>query len=203
MDRNRLANGLRVCGTWDATFIIFIECRAIRCFGVTECQCRRIVFIAEIGAYDKGKVKDVPGKTTRFVLVYEKCLQIITELKRELVQKNEASDLFGNERGRNFEAIISCLYQTFDGQELYQTLEDKATNLLYLTIKDHPFSDGNKRTAVFLFIYFLDKTKALYKETGEKKINDNALTALALLIAESDPKEKDVMISIVKNLISD
>ena len=92
-------------------------------------------------------------------------------------------------------------YQTFGGKNLYPTIEDKASHLLYLAIKDHPFSDGNKRIASFLFVYFLDKSKYLYKKSGERKINDNALIALALLIAESDPKEKEVMVRIVKNLL--
>jgi len=86
---------------------------------------------------------------------------------------------------------------------LYPTIEDKASHLLYFTIKDHPFSDGNKRSAVFLFVYYLDMSDYLFKGSGERKINDNALVALALLIAESSPKEKDTMIKIIKNLISE
>jgi len=120
-----------------------------------------------------------------------------------LVMKKEASDLFGNERDGSFEGIIKGLYQSFGGKELYSSIEDKASHLLYFIIKDHPFSDGNKRSAAFLFVYFLDKTKFLFKKSGERKINDNALVALALLVAESDPKEKDVMVKIIKNLISE
>ena len=86
---------------------------------------------------------------------------------------------------------------------MYPTIEDKASHILYLIIKDHPFSDGNKRSGAFLFVYFLDKSGYLYRKNGERKINDNALTALALLIAESDPKEKEVMINIINNLITD
>ncbi|MBI4744715.1 MAG: Fic family protein [Actinobacteria bacterium] len=86
---------------------------------------------------------------------------------------------------------------------MYPTIEDKASHILYLIIKDHPFSDGNKRSGSFLFVYFLDKTNYLYRQNGERKINDNALTALALLVAESDPKEKEVIIKIIKNLIAD
>ena len=151
--------------------------------------------------YDKNKLKDSKGKKTKFILTYNNCLQIIIELKKELSFKKEAGDLFGNERDGSFKGIIKGLYQTFSGKELYPSLEDKAAHILYFIIKDHPFSDGNKRTGAFLFVYFLDKTNALYRKSGEKKINDNALTALALLIAESDPKEKEVMIRIVKNLI--
>lgn len=136
-------------------------------------------------------------------MTYEICLGVVKELKKELIAKKEAGDLFGQQKERGFEAIIKGLYQTFDRKELYPYIEDKATHLLYLTIKDHSFFDGNKRTAAFLFIYFLDKSDYLYRKSGERKINDNALTALAILIAESDPKEKSTMIKIIKNLIVD
>ncbi len=152
--------------------------------------------------YDKGMLEKPKGKKAEFVLEYEKCRQVIARIKKELIAKKEAGDIFGTERSGAFESIIKNLYQTFGGKELYKTLEEKAAHILYLTIKDHPFSDGNKRIGSFLFVYFLDKNNYLYRETGEKKINDNALTALALLIAESDPKEKEVLIKIVINLIS-
>ena len=96
---------------------------------------------------------------------------------------------------------MGAIYQTFDKKELYPSIEEKAAHLLYFVIKDHPFVDGNKRIGSFLFVYFLDKNKYLYRGTGEKKINDNALTALSLLIAVSDPKEKDKIIKIVTNLL--
>lgn len=153
--------------------------------------------------YDKGKLSDKKGKKTKFVLRYDDCVKIIAELKSELIAKKEAGDLFGEQRGGIFEGIIKGLYQTFEKKELYLTIEDKAAHLLYLTIKDHPFFDGNKRSAAFLFIYFLDKSNYIYKKSGERKINDNALTALALLIAESNPKEKETMVKIIKNLIVD
>lgn len=153
--------------------------------------------------YDKGKIKEIKGKKSKFVLSYENCLRIISELKKELTEKKEAGDLFGQERDGSFEGIIKGLYQTFGGKELYPNIEDKASHILYLIIKDHPFSDGNKRSGAFLFVYFLDKCDYLYRQNGEKKISDNALTALALLVAESDPKEKEVVIKIIKNLIAE
>lgn len=153
-------------------------------------------------AFDNGKLLGIEGTKTDFTLTYDKCKNVTTELKRELTIRKEASDLFGNERGNIFEGIIKNIYQTYEGTELYPNLEEKAANLLYLIIKDHPFSDGNKRIASFLFIFFLDKTNSLYRNGGEKRINDNALVALALLIAESNPKEKDMLINIIKNLIS-
>lgn len=153
--------------------------------------------------YDKGNLNEQKGGKTKFILKYEDCARIIIELKKELKAKKEASDLFGQERGGNFAGIVRGLYQTFNKKELYSTIEDKASHLLYLTIKDHPFSDGNKRSAAFLFVYFLDKTNCLFKKSGERKINDNTLIALALLVAESDPKEKETMIKIIKNLIAE
>lgn len=153
--------------------------------------------------YDKGNLEEMKGEKTKFVLFYEKCLQVIAELKKELLNKKEAGDLFGQERGGSFEGIIKGLYQTFGKKELYPTIEDRGAHLLYFMIKDHPFSDGNKRSGAFLFVYFLDKSNYLYRSSGEKKINDNALTALTLLVAESDPKEKEIMIKIIKNLVAD
>ncbi|MBU1130969.1 virulence protein RhuM/Fic/DOC family protein [Patescibacteria group bacterium] len=153
--------------------------------------------------YDQGKLGEEKGKKTKFILRYEDCVKIIAELKKELIAKKEASELFGQERSGSFEGIIKGLYQTFAKKELYLTIENKASHLLYLIIKDHPFSDGNKRSAAFLFVYFLDRSDYLFKKSGERKINDNALTALALLVAESDPKDKEVMIKIIKSLINE
>lgn len=151
--------------------------------------------------YDKGVLREARGARAKFILAYQECIKVIAEIKHELVAKKEAGDLFGAERGGAFEGIIKGLYQTFGKQELYKTLESKAAHLLYLIIKDHPFSDGNKRIASFLFVYFLDKNNALYRSGGEKKINDNALAALALLVAESDPTEKDQMIALITQLL--
>jgi len=153
--------------------------------------------------YDKEKLQKPRGKKDKFVLEYKNCYEIIMELKKELIAKKEASDIFGAERNSAFKSVVKNLYQTFGGKELYKNLEEKSAHLLYLTIKDHPFSDGNKRIGSFLFVYFLDRNNYLHKKSGEKKINDNALVALALLIAESDPKEKDVLIKIVINLLND
>jgi len=151
--------------------------------------------------YDKNKLGKIKGKKSKFILKYEICLKIISELKKNLIVKKEAGDLFGNENDNKLESVVKNLYQTFDRRELYKSIEEKSASLLYLIIKDHPFTDGNKRVASFLFVYFLDKNDHLYKESGERKINDNALAALALLIAESDPKEKDQMVALTTQLI--
>ena len=151
--------------------------------------------------YDKGTLREAKGGKGAFVLTYEESRRVIAEVKRELIAKKETGELFGNEKDDSFKGIVRGLYQTFGGQELYKTLESKAAHLLYLTIKDHSFSDGNKRSASFLFVYFLDKNNALCRASGEKKINDNALVALALLVAESDPNEKDQMIALITQLL--
>jgi death-on-curing family protein len=153
--------------------------------------------------YDKGELKKSRGRKAIFILEYQDCKKIIRQLKDELVQKKEASSLFGNETSGEFEGIVRNLYQTFDGKKLYKTIEEQTAHLLYFTIKDHCFTDGNKRIASFLFVYFLDKNNYLYRGTGERKINDNALIALALLIAESDPKEKDMLIKVIISLLRD
>ena len=153
--------------------------------------------------YDKEKLKTIKGEKAKFVLKYEDARQIIQKIKVELIAKKEAGDLFGQESGEKFKAILGNIYQTFMRKELYSSLEEKAAHLLYFIIKDHPFIDGNKRIGSFLFIYFLDKNGYLYRENGEKKINDNALVALALLIAESNPKEKDILTRIIINLLTD
>ncbi|MCF7830912.1 virulence protein RhuM/Fic/DOC family protein [Candidatus Gracilibacteria bacterium] len=153
--------------------------------------------------YDTGNLKTQKGQKTNFVLQYEDCEKTIIEIKKELIAKKEASSLFGQKRDESFSGIIKGLYQTFDKKELYPMIEDKASHLLYLIIKDHPFTDGNKRTASFLFIYFLDKSNYLFKKSGERKINDNALVALALLIAQTNPKDKELMIKIIKSLITE
>ena len=156
-----------------------------------------------LGQYDKGNLLDKKGQKAKFIIQFQDCVKIIINLKKELINKKEVGDLFGQERNESFSGIVATLYQTFDKQELYPSIEDKASHILYLTIKDHPFSDGNKRIAAFLFVYFLDKSDYLFKKSGERKINDNTLTALSLLIAESDPKDKIIMIKIIKNLLTE
>lgn len=151
--------------------------------------------------YDKETIRLIRKAKGKFILRYKDALTIIQEIKKELIAKKEASELFGQEVNEKLKGILGNIYQTFGGKELYHSLEEKAAHLLYFVIKDHPFVDGNKRIASFLFVYFLDKNNFLYRKTGEKKINDNALTALALLIAISEPEEKDKLIKIITNLL--
>jgi death-on-curing family protein len=158
--------------------------------------------LALLEQYDNGKIALVKKVKGKFVLQEEESKRIIEKVKKELVAKKEASELFGIDSGGKLQGILKSVYQTFDGEELYPSLEEKAAHLLYFIIKDHPFVDGNKRIASFLFVYFLDKNDYLYKSSGEKKINDNALTTLALLIAISNPDEKDKFIKLITNLLA-
>lgn len=151
--------------------------------------------------YDKNKLKKSGTGKAAFRLEYTKCLELISGIKKELSVKKEAGELFGLERGGGFQGIIGNIRQTFGGKELYATTSEKAAHLLYFIIKDHPFSDGNKRIGAFIFVYFLDRNDYLFRTDGEKKINDNALAALALLVAESDPKEKEQMIALITQLL--
>jgi death-on-curing family protein len=136
-----------------------------------------------------------------YQIEYDEAVQAIEILKSELIQKNEATPLFGNQKDKSFEGILRSILQTFDGNYLYPTIEEQSAHLLYFVIKNHPFSDGNKRIGAFLFVWFLEKNSHLLKHNGERKINDNALTALALLVAQSNPEDKELMIRLICNLI--
>ena len=139
----------------------------------------------------------------KFVLGYSEAKDAISQLKKELVKKGEASELFGREKAGEFDGIIGNIYQTFGGDDLIASVEAKAANLLYYIIKDHPFVDGNKRIGAFLFILFLQKNKMLYRANGEAKINDNALVALTLMTAKSLPQQKDTVIALIVNMLMD
>ncbi len=114
----------------------------------------------------------------------------------------DAGGLFGNEKDKSFQSSLQTVYQTFDGADLYPSTEEKAANLLYFVVKNHSFSDGNKRIAAGLFIYFLDKNKRLYDYDGSKIIADNALVAITIMIAESNPDEKETMVKLIVNLMT-
>ncbi|OFY94281.1 MAG: hypothetical protein A3K10_01065 [Bacteroidetes bacterium RIFCSPLOWO2_12_FULL_31_6] len=137
-----------------------------------------------------------------YQIEYKEAKQATEELKKQLMAKKEATELFGNEKDKSFSGILLSVVQTFDSQYLYPSIEEQAAHLLYFCIKNHPFSDGNKRIGAFLFIWFLEKNKHRFKKSGELKINDNGLTALALLVAQSNPDEKELMIKLIVNLIA-
>lgn len=149
--------------------------------------------------YDHQKLKTGRVETSEiYKISYQDAVKLIGEIK----EKFGGSYLFGKQRENNLSGIMSTLYQTFNKKELYPSLEEKAANLLYLIIKNHPFIDGNKRIAAALFITYLAKNNFLYDSLGNKRIADNALVALCLMIAESNPKEKDTMVKVVVNLIN-
>ncbi len=153
--------------------------------------------------YDEGTMVLTKGQKPGFSLAYEDCQNLVNQLRLNIQAKGEAGSLFGQEMEHKFEGIIASIYQTFGGNDLYPSIEEKAANILYLIIKDHPFSDGNKRIGSLLFVYFLKQNDSLLKRSGERKISDTALVALALLIATSSPKEKEVMIKIITKLLKD
>jgi death-on-curing family protein len=155
-----------------------------------------------LNQYDSDSVEfnSIENNVT-YEIKYEEAIQAIKELKKQLIEKKEAADLFGKQKDQSFSGILKSVTQTFGSEYLYPTIEEQASNLLYFIIKNHPFSDGNKRIGALIFIWFLEKNKHLRKKTGESKINDNALTALALLVAQSNPDEKELMIKLICNLL--
>lgn len=146
--------------------------------------------------YDHQRMKRPKGTEAVYVLSYEECRTVIDSMKFA-----ESSDLFGNEKDDSFKGSIGNIYQSFGGEDVYPTLEEKAANLLYFVTKNHSFSDGNKRIAATMFLYFLDKNGVLFCD-GKKLIEDHTLVALTIMIAESKPEEKEMMISVIMNCIS-
>lgn len=156
-----------------------------------------------LNKYDHGalEIENVTKKSV-YKLDYEKVSKSIAQFKKRLVSKGEASDIFGTESGSKFQGLLGSIEQTWEGKQLYESLEEKAAHLLYFAIKDHPFVDGNKRIGSLLFLLYLIENRALYNKRGERKLNDNALAALALLIAESKPDQKEVMVKLIVNIIN-
>ena len=145
--------------------------------------------------YDHKRISKPSGSVNNKKVTYEDCMNIISKLKF-----NSDSDLFALERDKGLKSIIGNIYQSFDGRDLYPTIEEKAANFLYLITKNHVFIDGNKRIAATLFIYFLEFYNLLYRDNGQV-IDNNTLVAITLLIAESNPKEKDVLVDLVMNFL--
>lgn len=132
------------------------------------------------------------------IISYDEGISAIVGLKKQFGD----GDLFGLEKDESFKSSISTIYQTFDGKDLYPSIEEKAANLLYFIVKNHSFTDGNKRIAAFIFVWFLEKNNLLYDKIGNKRIADNALVALTLMIAESNAEEKELISKVVINLIN-
>lgn len=139
--------------------------------------------------------------TIHYEIREDEALAGIATLKADMLMRSEASELFGNQKDDSFAGILGNILQSFGGEYLYPSIEEQAAHLLYFVIKNHPFSDGNKRIGAFLFIWFLQRNRHHLKSDGELKINDNALAAIALLVAQSDPAQKQLMIHLIMNLI--
>ena len=148
-----------------------------------------------LDAYDHQNMTRPEGNRATYVLSYEECMDVIQSMRF-----GDESDLFGKEKDDSFKGSIGNIYQSFGEIEIYESLEEKAANLLYFITKNHSFFDGNKRIAATMFLYFLDKNKALFID-GQKKIEDAALVALTIMIAESRPEEKEMMISVIMNCL--
>ncbi|MBP5781034.1 MAG: virulence RhuM family protein [Clostridia bacterium] len=146
--------------------------------------------------YDHQTLKRPAGQGATYVLTYEECRDVIDRMRF-----GNESALFGKEKDDSFKGSVGNIYQSFGGQELYPTVEEKAANLLYYVTKNHSFIDGNKRIAATIFLYFLDRNGILYDQNGDKTIDDHTLVALTIMIAESRPEEKELMISVIMNCI--
>jgi prophage maintenance system killer protein len=147
--------------------------------------------------YDEGRIVSSPQAVPDWTLTIDEARAIIAKLRQAFPK----DDLLGNEREDKLQAVVGVIYQSFAGQDLYPTVEEKAANLLYLTVKDHPLSDGNKRSAAALFITFLEKNGMLNDAAGNPRITSNALATLTLMVSMSDPKEKDIMIALLTHMI--
>ena len=146
-----------------------------------------------LDSYDHQNMTRPKGNKATYVLTYEECMEVIQSMRF-----GDESDLFGREKDDSFKGSIGNIYQSFGGVDVYESLEEKAANLLYFVTKNHSFFDGNKRIAATMFLYFLDKNEALFSD-GKKKIEDGTLVALTIMIAESRPEEKEMMISVIMN----
>ncbi len=175
------------------------ELSAAEANGVLEVISKYHSSFKALEEYDAGHIVFKKSKKADRFLDEEQCLKIVGELKRSA----KGDTYFGKPRGESFSASLGAVYQTFEGKDVYKTVAEKAANLLYLIIKDHPFYDGNKRIGALLFIVFLTINDFHLAENGETKISDRALTALALLIAESEPEEKELIVSLTCKMLED
>jgi prophage maintenance system killer protein len=155
--------------------------------------------------YDENRLPESPVHPTHPVagLPPNESRRAILGLKQALLAKGEATELFGQERGGALDGILGSIEQTFDGEALYPSVEARAAHLLYFVIKDHPFSDGNKRIGSFLFLLYLDRNGLLTRPAGTLRFAENALVAVALLVAESNPAHKELLIRLILNLLQD
>lgn len=167
--------------------------------GVAEVVERYLPSLRALRAYDNGEIDEVLGTSPTWQLSYDEARTVIDRVAAEF----PVDVLFGGERGDALRGVVATIYQGFGGVELYPTVQSKAANLLYLVIKDHPLTDGNKRSAAALFVHFLQRNGALDGPGGVPRISNNALAAITLMVAMSDPKEKALMIALVVSMLDD
>ena len=186
---------------------IALSARLIHSKNLSPAESRGILAILEkyshaltvLDDYDHQRLQVVGTRTLALPkITYDEAMQQI-QLWRS---KENLGGLFGNEKDASFNSSLETIYQTFDGKELYPSIEEKAANLLYFIVKNHSFTDGNKRIAAAIFVWFLERQDFLYNADGEKRIADNALVAFTLLIAESKPDEREIMVKVIINLIN-
>ncbi|RXZ50014.1 virulence protein RhuM/Fic/DOC family protein [Agromyces binzhouensis] len=167
--------------------------------GVADVLAKYLPGLRTLRDYDEGHLEPGPGDQPRWRLTYDEARTVIDRVGAEFPDDH----LFGGERGGSFRGVIEAIYQGFGGHDLYPTVQEKAANLLYLVVKDHPLSDGNKRSAAALFVHFLANNRALHDERGRPRITNNALAAITLMVAMSDPKEKDLMIALLMRMLTE
>lgn len=151
--------------------------------------------------YDEGLLNDLPGQDGGVLPTIDEARTALAGLKAQLMARGEATDLFARERGDALQALLGNLAQTVFGESAYPSIESKAAHLLYFVVKNHPFTDGNKRSGAYLFVDFLHRNRRLLDASGQPVINDTGLAALTLLVAESDPQHKDVLIRLVMHML--
>ncbi|NOT68946.1 MAG: virulence protein RhuM/Fic/DOC family protein [Methylophilaceae bacterium] len=170
--------------------------------GLVEIVSRYTQTFLWLQRYDEGLLNEPAGQSGGILPTEAGAMQSLLSLKQSLIERGEASDLFAQPRGDGLGALLGNLDQSVFGEAAYPTVESKAAHLLYFVVKNHPFSDGNKRSGAFLFVDFLHRNGRLLNANGEAVINDTGLAALTLLVAESDPKQKEILIRLIMNMLS-
>ncbi len=170
--------------------------------GLTEIVTRYTQTFLWLQSYDEGLLDEPQGETGGHLISADKAMQLLAEFKQGLMARGEATQLFAKPRAEGLSGIFGNLEQSVFGEPAYPTIESKAAHLLYFVVKNHPFSDGNKRSGAFLFVDFLNRNGRLFNVHGEAIINDTGLAALTLLVAESDPKQKETLIRLIMHMLT-
>ena len=171
--------------------------------GLVEIVSRYTQTFLWLQRYDEGLLNEPSGQQGGTLATEQEATASLAELKQNLIERGEATELFAKARGDGLGALLGNLDQTAFGEPAYPTIESKAAHLLYFVVKNHPFTDGNKRSGAFLFVDFLHRNGRLLNDMGEPVINDTGLAALTLLVAESDPKQKEILIRLIMNMLAE